>query len=117
MPTSIFSAFATLSLAQTIVQTAAAALFYVGAMVAMKLWTEAPSALILVAIVGAMAVGAGFEISALRGERLGMIYVTILGVEVIMIALVAVLVMGEGFSPRECVGCVLVVLGTALAWS
>lgn len=109
-----FQTYATLV---TICLTGASAVFYVVAMVAMKHWVEAPSAIIMLAIIIAFIAGAGFEIAALKGERLGMIYVTILGIEVVLIAIAAVFLLGESFTLRECTGCVLVVLGAALAWA
>ena len=65
----------------------------------------------------ALTIGTIFEIAALKGERLGMIYVTILALEVLLIAGAAVFLLGEQFSMREIAGCCLVLIGAALAWS
>jgi len=57
------------------------------------------------------------EIMALKAERLGMIYVTILACEVGLIALLSCLFFGESFSGKELAGCLLIVIGTGLAWA
>ncbi|MEL6234138.1 MAG: hypothetical protein AAFR46_06995 [Pseudomonadota bacterium] len=93
------------------------ALFYTASMVGMKMWTSTPHLWLVIAIPLAIALAVLLEVVALRSERLGMIYVSILGAEVVMIALVTTLWFGEGFSTREVAGCCLVVAGTALAWS
>jgi len=93
------------------------AVFYTGSMAAMKLWTQSHSTLLLIVIVAAIAIGTGLEILALKAERLGMIYVTILACEVGLIALISCIFFGESFSTREIVGCLLIVFGTALAWA
>ena len=102
---------------QTLLATAIAATCYVTAMISMKVWTESPSMVLVAVIIAALTIGTLFEITALRGERLGMIYVTILGLEVILIATAAILFLGEQFSLREAAGCCLVLVGAALAWS
>ena len=91
---------------------------YTIAMVAMKLWGEAASAAVMVAIIAAASVTAVWlEILALQGTRLGMVYVAILGAECVMIAGVCHFYLGETFSPREVAGAALIVLGTAVAWA
>ena len=69
---------------QTVLATGVAAVFYVMAMVGMKTWTEMPSVSLVVLIALALTIGTIFEIAALKGERLGMIYVTILALEVLL---------------------------------
>ncbi|SMY05974.1 hypothetical protein [Flavimaricola marinus] len=95
----------------------ASAIFYCIAMVAMKSWWTMPgplpALLILVPLIG----GALLEVIALRQERLGMVYVGILGAEVIIIAAASLLLFNESFSLREVAGLVLVIAGTALAWT
>lgn len=113
-PVSIFQGLAGI---QTFAATGFAATFYVIAMIAMKYWTTSPTLLTMVVVICALLIGTMFEIAALSGERLGMIYVTILATEVILIAAAAVLIFGESFTTRELAGCCLVLLGTALAWS
>lgn len=93
------------------------AFFYTAAMVAMKLLSASPAAFLIAAIAVALLLGTGLEVLVLRGERLGMVYVAILGAEVVMIALVSTLFFGEAFTLRELAGCALVIGGTALAWS
>jgi multidrug transporter EmrE-like cation transporter len=94
-----------------------AAACYTVAMVLMKLWGSAAWPLMAAALI-AVSVGAvWFDILALRQERLGMIYVSVLAVEALMIAAVAVGVFGESFSTREAAGMALIVAGAAVAWS
>ncbi|MEM7742523.1 MAG: hypothetical protein AAF409_02330 [Pseudomonadota bacterium] len=87
------------------------------AMVAMKFWGQGVTPLIVAVTVAAVIVGVGLEIEALRTERLGLIYVGILGAECIMIAVASWWLFGESFSPKEVVGAVLIVVGTAVAWA
>ena len=68
-------------------------------------------------VVAAFAVGAVTELSALRVERLGLIYVLILGAECLIIALASVWLFEERFTTRELAGAALIVAGTALAWA
>jgi small multidrug resistance pump len=97
------------------------AFFYTASMVAMKLLSSSPASMLIPVIAGmlvlALVLATGLEVLALRTERLGMVYVAILGAEVVMIALVTTLGFGEAFSQRELAGCALVIAGTALAWS
>ena len=58
-----------------------------------------------------------FEIAALRQERLGLIYVAILGAEVVIIGLASILHFAESYSVREVAGVSLVVVGAFLLWS
>ncbi len=93
------------------------AFFYSVAMVAMKSHAELPS-IGLALIIGAALLTAGaFEVFALRQERLGLIYVGILGAEVIFIGAMAHLHFGESYSARELTGMGLVLIGTAIAWT
>ena len=93
------------------------ALLYAAAMIAMKLWGQIPPALLLTAIALLMAGGIYFEIGALQVERIGMVYVLILGIEVVVIALASALWFGESFTWKEITGGLLIVAGTAVAWS
>jgi small multidrug resistance pump len=93
------------------------ALAYTGSMVAMKLWSRAQEPWIGVVILLCLGVAVTLEIAILRTERLGIVYVSILATEVVLIALVTTVFLGERFSPREVLGCCLVVAGTALAWT
>lgn len=93
------------------------AFFYSVAMVAMKSLAEFPS-IGLAMIIGAALLTAGaFEVFALRQERLGLIYVGILGAEVIFIGAMTQLHFGESYSFRELTGMGLVLIGTAIAWT
>lgn len=93
------------------------AVLYAGSMIAMKFWGQT-SPLLLLAIIAVM-VGGGIwmEIGALQVERLAMVYVLILGVECVLIAIASALWFGESFSTKEIMGGLLIVLGTAVAWS
>lgn len=95
----------------------ASAAFYTVSMVAMKLWGSGPTALLALVIAIALFAAVGAEIAALRHERLGLVYVSILGVEAVMIAVVSWALFGESFSPRELAGGLMIVAGTALAWA
>jgi multidrug transporter EmrE-like cation transporter len=96
------------------------AAFYSGAMILMKFWGADAGAsrvliglFIVITIVGAVF----FEIEALRSEKLGMVYVAILGFECVFIGTASVLWFGEHFTVKEIVGSILIVMGTAVAWS
>jgi drug/metabolite transporter (DMT)-like permease len=93
------------------------AFFYCVAMFAMKSWAELPS-MGLALIIGAALLTAGaFEVFALRQERLGLIYIGILGAEVIFLGLVSLLHFDETYTKRELAGMALVLIGTAIAWT
>jgi drug/metabolite transporter (DMT)-like permease len=93
------------------------AVFYCVSMVAMKSMAELPS-IGLALIVGAALLTAGaFEVFALKGERLGLIYVGILGAEVVILGAISHLYFDESYSPRELAGMGLVLVGTAIAWT
>lgn len=93
------------------------AVFYTGSMAAMKLWTQTHSTVLLILIATLILLGTGLEMMALKAERLGMIYVTILACEVGLIALISCVVFGESFTTKEMLGCILIVVGTGLAWA
>jgi drug/metabolite transporter (DMT)-like permease len=93
------------------------AVFYCIAIVAMKSMAELPT-IGLALIVGAALLTAGvFEVFALKGERLGLIYVGILGAEVVILGVVSHLYFKEIYSQRELAGMALVLVGTAIAWT
>jgi drug/metabolite transporter (DMT)-like permease len=54
---------------------------------------------------------------ALRGARLGMVYVAILGAEAVMLMLVARFGFGEVLAPREWLGVGLILGGVAVSAS
>lgn len=92
------------------------AVLYAGAMIAMKFWGQFSPVLMLAIIGTLVAGGVWLEIGALQTERLGMVYVLILGAECILIALASALWFGETFSVKEIIGGGLIVAGTAIAW-
>lgn len=93
------------------------AVVYAFAMIVMKYWGQLPPVLIVTAVALLMGAGVAFEISALQFERIGMVYVLILGIEVIIIALASAFMFGETFTWKEIVGGGMIVVGTAIAWS
>lgn len=93
------------------------AVLYSTAMILMKLWGQMSPLLMLTLIGTLMGAGIWLEISALQTERLGMVYLMILGAEVVIIAAASALWFGEEFTAREVAGGALIVVGTALAWS
>ena len=93
------------------------AVFYCIAMVAMKSWAELPSAGLAVIIGAALLTAGAFEVFALRQERLGLIYVGILGAEVVILGTVSFIYFEEAYSVRELSGMALVLIGTAIAWT
>lgn len=95
----------------------ASAACYTVAMLAMKWWGSVPMGTAVPVIVLALLGAVAFEILALRDQRLGLVYVAILGVECVMIAGVSHFVLGESFSAREVAGAALIAAGTALAWA
>lgn len=96
----------------------ASAAAYAVAMIALKLWgTHGASSLIVAVVVAAFAAGALAELAVLRVERLGLIYVLILGAECLIIALASVWLFDERFTVRELAGAGLIIAGTALAWA
>ena len=95
----------------------ASAGFYCLSMIAMKSWWTVPGFWTGAVIVVALLVAGAIELVALRNERLGLIYVTILAVEVVIIGAASMYVFGEYYSPREMAGVALVLVGTMLAWS
>ena len=93
------------------------AVLYAGSMIAMKSWGQVSPFLLLVIIVAMVGGGIWMEIGALQVERLAMVYLLILGVECLLIALASALWFGESFSIKEIFGGLLIVAGTAVAWS
>ena len=92
---------------------------YAIAMILMKFWhVGGVSRLALgVLIAVAMLYAVYLEFEALRGERLAVIYVAILGIECVLITVASVYWFGEQFSIKEVAGMTLVVAGTALTWA
>jgi multidrug transporter EmrE-like cation transporter len=97
--------------------TLASAFFYCVAMVAMKNWWSMPSLGVTALIAFALLAAGAFEVAALRQERLGFVYVGILGAEVVIIGLASHWHFNEAYTYREVAGIVLVLVGTAIAWT
>ncbi|MBT8458630.1 MAG: hypothetical protein KJN60_03055 [Boseongicola sp.] len=93
------------------------AFFYCVAMVAMKSLAALPSIGLALIIGAALLTAATFEVFALRHERLGLIYVGILGAEVIILGTISLLHFDETYTVRELAGMGLVLVGTAIAWT
>ncbi|MCO6383769.1 hypothetical protein [Oceanicola sp. 502str15] len=93
------------------------AVFYCIAMFAMKSWASVPSLWVALGIGAALLVAGMFEAFALQRERLGLIYVGILGAEVVLLGVASLLHFEERYTLREGVGIGLVLLGTAIAWT
>lgn len=93
------------------------AFFYCVAMVAMKTWAELPSVGLALIIAAALLTAGAFEVFALKQERLGLIYVGILGAEVIFLGVLSLFHFDESYSKRELVGMGIVLIGTAIAWT
>ncbi|MEM7056898.1 MAG: EamA family transporter [Pseudomonadota bacterium] len=93
------------------------AVVYAAAMIVMKYWGQLPPMLILSLVALLMGIGVAFEINALQVERIGMVYVLILGIEVIVVATASAVLFNETFTWREIVGGAMIVVGTAVAWS
>lgn len=95
----------------------ASASAYAIAMIAMKFWAGNGFSIAIVAVVvAAVVIGVVAEYGALREERMGVIYVMILGAECLLIGLASIWLFGESFTIREVIGAALIVAGTALAW-
>ena len=93
------------------------AFFYCVAMVAMKSLAELPSVGLALIIGAALLTAATFEVFALRRARLGLIYVGILGAEVVILGTISLLHFDETYTVRELAGMGLVLVGTAIAWT
>ena len=116
--TGVFPAFGALSpTLQVALFSLGSALFYTSSMAAMKQWTLNQSPVLLLVIATTILIGTGLEVMALKVERLGMIYVSILACEVGLIALISCLFFGESFSTKEVIGCLVIITGTALTWA
>lgn len=90
------------------------AVFYVLATYAMKHWSNHVTLTAVAVIALALAGAVVCEIFALRIERLGYLYIAILGFECVIIAVVAIIVEGEVYATKELVGIASIVAGVAL---
>jgi len=83
----------------------------------MKSWRTIPTVGMAFIIALALLSAGTFEVAALRQELLGLIYVAILGAEVVIIGLASILHFAETYSVREVAGMSLVVVGAFVVWS
>jgi multidrug transporter EmrE-like cation transporter len=60
------------------------------------------------------ALGSGLQALAMRDEPMGIIYITILGLESVVALLVSILLLGETWSPARLAGVGLIVAGILL---
>lgn len=93
------------------------ALFYCVSMIAMKSFASAPNTLLIIVIALALVGASAFEIFALKQERLGLIYVSILAAEVAILGAVSLFQFDETYTRKEVFGMAIVLVGTAVAWS
>jgi len=90
------------------------ACFYVMATYAMKHWANHATTVALLAIALTLSGAVFCEVLALRSERMGYLYVAILGFECILVAVISVVFEGETYSARELAGLAGIVVGVAL---
>ncbi len=90
------------------------AVCYVVATYGMKLFSTSASVTAFFIIAFTLAGAATLEIFALKIERVGFMYIAILGIEVVLIALVSIFILGESFSTRELAGLGGIIIGLAL---
>ena len=83
----------------------------------MKSWWTIPTAGMAFIIALALLSAGAFEVAALRQERLRLIYVAILGAEVVIIGLTSILHIAETYSGREVAGMSLVAARAFIVWS
>jgi multidrug transporter EmrE-like cation transporter len=89
------------------------AVAYAGATLTMKFAAGSVTPLLAILIVALLLTAVAAEIGALRLASLGVIYLTILGSETLLVLLCA-MVLGETLGAREMAGAALVLAGTAL---
>lgn len=100
-----------------IILTFMAAAFYVLAAYLMKLWQAIPWFVAAPGILFALSLAAMIEVEALRTGRLGSTFLFILGFEVMLTVVCALVVFGESYSLREIAGLLVMVGGMAIvAW-
>lgn len=87
---------------------------YVASALAMKEWDNlgAPWALILIALT--LSGGIWLEIEALRLDRLGYVFVLLIGLQCLLALLIAWLVLDESHSWQEMAGMTLIIVGVLL---
>lgn len=91
---------------------AIAAACYVSATFAMKTFSLNASVAAVVFIFAFMATGIAVEIVAMGREQLGILYILILGLEVLLVVLVSVFLLGESYTKKDIFG--LLFLGAGI---
>lgn len=88
---------------------------YVAATYFMKLWVSSHHTLLLSAlIVLTLLVGVVSEITVLRTENMGQVYLIVVGLECVLLAAFAKLALNESYSMTELAGLCLIVAGVAI---
>jgi multidrug transporter EmrE-like cation transporter len=90
------------------------ALFYIVATYVMKQWSSLGSLTAVTLIIVTLGAAAICEILALRQERLGHIYVLILGIECVLVMVCTWYLLRESYAAHELLGLILIVAGIAL---
>ncbi len=88
--------------------------FYVLASYFMKLTSTTAMWAVLPLGFAALIIGGLFEVEAMKTSRMGAVFIFILCFEAILIALCAVVVLGESYTFREIAGLAVIVAGIAL---
>jgi multidrug transporter EmrE-like cation transporter len=89
------------------------ALAYVGATIAMKSTATAISPIAVISLALCLATAGTLEVLVLRRVTLGVAYLTIIGIETLLVLGYAT-VIGEGLQPREMAGGALVLAGAVI---
>ncbi|MDH3264240.1 MAG: 5-aminolevulinate synthase [Paracoccaceae bacterium] len=92
------------------------ALAYVGATIAMKAVASVASPATILLLALALALAGTFEVLVLQRVTLGAAYVTIVGLETLLVLGYAVAI-GEGLAPREMAGGALVLAGAVVLFT
>lgn len=98
----------------TIVLAFATSFFYVLASYFMKLTSTTAMWALMPMGFAALFIGGLFEVEAMKTSRMGAVFIFILCFEAILIAMCAVLVLGESYTLREIAGLAVIVAGIAL---
>ncbi|MEO0891949.1 MAG: hypothetical protein AAFY35_05085 [Pseudomonadota bacterium] len=88
-----------------------AAACYVSATFAMKTFSLNASVAAALVIFGFMATGISVEIIAMGREQLGILYILILGLEVLLVVLVSVFLLGESYTKKDVFGLLFIGAG------
>ena len=80
----------------------------------MKLWDRLDTIPVIALIVISLTVAVVCEIIVLKDERMGQVYLIIIGLECLILAAVAKLVLNESYSMPELAGLALIIVGIAV---